>query len=201
ATATIAATTKLPKAPSLSVDFDRQAATVVRGAQFPVSGTVATSAGRGVPADFTLAVTDPAGRVLGTQDVTAAGDGTFATTVPGSITRGLPQTGDATHLAVRALDASYDGRSVDDAGAGAVAVEAAATDLEVENSFVSSVGWVKPGETYPSRIIVRNPTAAPVTGATVLITAPQGTTLTDASGPGSHPVTDQQILWSLPPVP
>ncbi len=29
--------------------------------------------------------------------------------------------------------------------------------LLVENSFVSSVGWVKPGETYPSRILLTNP--------------------------------------------
>ena len=191
----------LPKAPPLSVDFARQSATVVRGAQFSVSGTVATAAGRGVPASFTLAVTDATGRVLGTQAVTAAGDGTFATTVPGRISRGLPRTGDATHLAVRALDVSYDGRTVDDAGAGDVAVQAASTDLEVENSFVSSVGWVKPGETYPSRIIVRNPTASPVNGATVTITAPQGTTFTDASGPGGHPLTARQVVWSLPAVP
>ena len=32
--------------------------------------------------------------------------------------------------------------------------------LEVENSFVSAVGWVKPGDSYPSRIIVRNPAPA-----------------------------------------
>src|SRR5687768_7962706 len=51
--------------------------------------------------------------------------------------------------------------------------------LEVENSFVSSVGWVKPGDAYPSRIIVTNPadpavaTNLPVAGATVTVTAPE----------------------------
>ena len=29
--------------------------------------------------------------------------------------------------------------------------------LQIQNSFVSSVGWVKPGEKYPSRIILTNP--------------------------------------------
>ncbi|HEU5036114.1 MAG TPA: PKD domain-containing protein [Nocardioides sp.] len=191
----------LPKAPPLAVDFDRQEATVVRGARFPVSGTVSTAAGRGVPADLTLAVTDATGRVLGTQDVTAAGDGTFATTVPGTITRRLPRTDEAVHLAVRATDVSYDGTQVDDAGAGAVTLQAAADGLAIQNSFVSSVGWVKPGETYPSRIIVTNPTAAPVAGAVVTITAPRGSTLVDASGPGTHPVAAHEITWTLPPVP
>lgn len=190
-----------PSAPPLSVDFDGQAATVVRGAQFPVSGTVLTAADHGVPASFTLAVTDATGRVLGTQDVTAAGDGTFATTVPGGITRSLPRGGDAAHLAVRALDVSYAGTRVADAGAGDVAVQAATTALTVENSFVSSVGWVKPGESYPSRIIVRNPTATPVDGATVTVTAPQGSTITGASGPGTHPFSAHQVAWTLPTVP
>lgn len=34
--------------------------------------------------------------------------------------------------------------------------EATLGGLAVENSFVSSVGWVKPGETYPSRILLTN---------------------------------------------
>ncbi|HEY0952348.1 PKD domain-containing protein [Nocardioides sp.] len=195
---------------ALSVTFDRQSATIERGARFRVSGTVTTlrqtsvtavpEAGRGVPASFTLAVTDAAGRVLGTQEVTAAGDGTFATMVPGTITAGLADA-DVLHLGLRAVDATYDDHRAADAGAGSVAISAAATGLQVENSFVSAVGWVKPGETYPSRIIVRNPTAAPITGATVTITAPAGTSIVAASGPGTHPVTGDSIVWTLPPVP
>ncbi len=46
----------------------------------------------------------------------------------------------------------------------------------LENDFVSSTGWVKPGETYPFTITV----TGPVTGATVTLTAPPGTTI---SGP------------------
>nr|WP_028637868.1 PKD domain-containing protein [Nocardioides sp. URHA0032] len=192
---------RVPAAPALSVAFDGQAATIVRGAQFPVSGTVVTAAEKGVPASFTLAVTDASGQVLATQEVTAAGDGSFATTVPGKVTSALPRTGEATHLAVRALDAEYADRRVADAGAGDVAVQASSDDLQVEDSFVSSVGWVKPGETYPSRIIVRNPAALPVTGASVTVTAPEGTSFVDASGPGTHPVSPRSVTWTLPPVP
>ena len=118
---------RLPKAPALSVDFDGQDATVLRGARFTVSGTVESAAGDGVPADLTLAVTDATGTVLGTQDVTAASDGTFSTSVPGTVSKGLPAG--AQQLGVRALDVTYDGRTVADGGAQAVEIAPAATGL------------------------------------------------------------------------
>ena len=43
--------------------------------------------------------------------------------------------------------------------------------------FVSSMGWVKPGETYPFTLRVINYGATPLTGAQVTLTAPDGTTL------------------------
>ncbi len=212
ASAPAAAPTPRPiGAHALSVTFDRQSATIERGARFRVSGTVTTlrqtsltavpTTGAGVPASFTLAVTDATGRVLGTQDVTAADDGTFATMVPGAITTGLPRSADALRLGLRAVDATYDDHAAADAGAGAVVVRAAATGLQIENSFVSAVGWVKPGETYPSRIIVTNPTAAPVLNATVTVTAPAGTSIVGASGPGTHPFTASDLAWTIPSVP
>ncbi|MBZ5738169.1 PKD domain-containing protein [Nocardioides mangrovi] len=185
--------------PALAVAFDGQDATVLRGARFTVAGTVADAQGRGVPADLTLAVSDATGRVLGTQAVTAADDGTFSTSVPGAVSTHLARTTD--QLAVRAVDVSYQGDAIDDAGAQAVELAAADAGLTVEDSFVSSVGWVKPGEVYPSRIIVRNSDAAPVTGATVTVTAPTGTRFTGASGPGTHPVTADTITWTIPTVP
>ncbi|MDN4172297.1 immune inhibitor A [Nocardioides sp. SOB77] len=188
----------------LTVDFDGQDATVVRGAQLTVSGRVATvaqtagsrvaRADEGVPASFTVAVTGPDGAVLATQDVTAADDGSFSTTVPASVTRDLPGT-DETVLGVRALDATYDGFSAEDAGATAVEVLPRATRLRLENSFVSSVGWVKPGERYPSRVIVRNPGRAAVAGGTVTVRAPRGTTFRAAAGPGSRTLRATTITW------
>ena len=69
--------------------------------------------------------------------------------------------------------------------------------LEVENSFVSAVGWVKPGETYPSRIIVRNTSALAVTGTTITVAAPAGSTILKA---GSATVDGGSYDWSVGPL-
>ena len=66
--------------------------------------------------------------------------------------------------------------------------------LEVENSFVSAVGWVKPGETYPSRIIVRNTTQLPVVGASIAVAAPAGSTILKA---GTTAVNGPSYTWSV----
>ncbi|HEX5860832.1 MAG TPA: PKD domain-containing protein [Nocardioides sp.] len=71
-----------------------------------------------------------------------------------------------------------------------------ADGLTIENSFVSSQGWVKPGDEYPSRILLGNETGSTISGATVTITAPRGTTFLDARGPGDHPVTADQVVWT-----
>ncbi len=204
--APITATAPEQGAPELTAELDPQDATVVRGERFGVSGTIREvgadgRAGEGVASTFTLAVTDATGRVLGTQDITTAEDGSFSTMVPGGTTARLPRSGPATTIGVRAVDAQAGDLTADDAGAGAVVVSAAATGLEIENSFVSSVGWVKPGETYPSRIIVTNPTAAPVPGASVTVSAPEGTSFVSAAGPGTETVTDDTVTWTLDPVP
>lgn len=76
----------------------------------------------------------------------------------------------------------------------AIVSEGAVGGLEVENSFVSAVGWVKPGETYPSRIIVRNTSALPVADATVALTAPEGSTILSA---GTTPVGASSHTWTV----
>ena len=58
----------------------------------------------------------------------------------------------------------------------------------LENHFVSSKGWVKPGETYPFTLRVLNYGATPLTGARVTVTAPDGTSF-DA------------VDWAVPTVP
>src|SRR5690348_1561435 len=52
-----------------------------------------------------------------------------------------------------------------------------ASAATIENDFVSSRGWVKPGETYPFTIKV----TGPVTDGTVTLSPPDGTTLTGAT--------------------
>src|SRR3954447_24736324 len=60
---------------------------------------------------------------------------------------------------------------------GFLAVASPAAGATLENDFVSSRGWVKPGETYPFTIKV----TGPVTGATVTLTPPDGTTIAGAT--------------------
>jgi hypothetical protein len=86
-------------------------------------------------------------------------------------------------------------------GAASAPTVDATPGLQLENSFVSAKGWVKPDETYPSRIIVTNPAAVPSGPATVTVDAPVGTTFTDARGAGSPGVTPTQITWTVPSVP
>ncbi|GAW48077.1 MULTISPECIES: PKD domain-containing protein [unclassified Nocardioides] len=72
--------------------------------------------------------------------------------------------------------------------------------LQVENSFVSSVGWVKPGDTYPSRIIVSNTTDLPVAGASVVVTAPEGSTITGAGSGATISGGGTTVTWAVPAV-
>src|SRR5688572_681406 len=67
--------------------------------------------------------------------------------------------------------------------------------LQVENSFVSSVGWVKPGQSYPSRMLLTNTRSQPVS-ADVTVTAPVGTTFTDASGGAAIEDAGRTVTWS-----
>ncbi len=66
--------------------------------------------------------------------------------------------------------------------------------LQLENSFVSSVGWVKPGETYPSRLLVTNTGSAPLSGVIVTATSPEGTAFTAAPG---AVVSEDRLTWSV----
>ena len=68
--------------------------------------------------------------------------------------------------------------------------------LTVENSFVSSVGWVKPGDTYPSRILLTNTGDASVTGVTVTVTAPVGTKFTQAGLGATISPSGSQVTWA-----
>ncbi|MAS55881.1 MAG: hypothetical protein CMJ44_14890 [Pimelobacter sp.] len=199
----------------LSVDFDEAASSVRSGVSFEVSGTVRrasdvlaaarqslpTAPVAGVAASFTLALVAPDGTVLATQDVVTDDDGAFRTTVPGAATRDLDDSAALT-LGLRAIRASdIDGRTTADAGAAPVLL-ASAGGLDLTNSFVSSVGWVKPGETYPSTITVSNPAATPVAGAVVDVSVPTGTTFESAKpSAGTRTISATEVVWTIPSVP
>jgi hypothetical protein len=190
----------------LTVSFDRLDE-VAPGEDLAVSGSVAQVTqgalglpGAGVPASFTLELVDATGRVLATQDVTAARDGSFEATVPAGLLDRVDASSGAVNLAVRAVDASYAGFQAEDAGARAVTVASRATGLTLRNSFVSSVGWVKPGERYPSTLTVTNPTKGTLAGGTVTVQAPKGTAFVKSSGPGSHRTSARSISWQVPSI-
>jgi M6 family metalloprotease-like protein len=79
--------------------------------------------------------------------------------------------------------------------------------LTMENSFVSAVGWVKPGETYPSRIILENASDQPASNVKVVVDNAAGMTFTKAlptgaagSG-GTATVEPDQVVWTVGTVP
>jgi M6 family metalloprotease-like protein len=84
----------------------------------------------------------------------------------------------------------------------AAAVTADSSGLQLENSFVSALGWVKPGEAYPSRIILKNTASSPSGPATVTVSTPTGTSITNAhSTSGSASYTADSATWTVPSVP
>jgi len=159
------------------------------GDEIPLSGriyeqrSVATSTQKtGVPATFRLRLTDAAGDVKGTTEpITAAGDGAIDTTLPGAFTAGLKPTRATSYretLRIQIVDATADGGwAADGDPVGTATVSATPTEPVLENSFVSSLGWVKPGDAYPFTIRVKNFQPQPVAGARVTIQAPDGTTV------------------------
>ena len=138
-----------------------------------VTGRLVDRKDRAVGGTVTLGVYDAGGTELGRlPDVRTAPDGTFRATVPTSVTKNVRPTRFTKYrelLTVRAIDARAGKTRAAKAGAASILVAAAVPGIELENNFTSAVGWVKPGETYPFRVIVRNYDAA---DAGVVVTVP-----------------------------
>ena len=193
------------------------------GEAIPVSGEVykydpeANLADIGVPgqeaapgAKFDLKLVTPDGAETQVENITAGDDGTFQTTIPGSATAGVtagPKTNYQVTLGIAAVNATYTDPSTGKwaakrAGSGAVTLQTPPKELLLDNSFVSAVGWVKPGATYPSRIFVRNLTDRAFSGAKVVAKAPAGTTFRQVSpsagaGTASISADGKTITWNL----
>ena len=94
-----------------------------------------------------------------------------------------------------------------------VATQAAAQDklpstaelagLTVENAFVSSTGWVKPGDSYPSRMVLTNAGEADVRDVVVTLADRRGMSWTGVKAPAGSTggVTDGAVRWTVPSVP
>ena len=168
------------------------------GDELPIHGkvfqlrSVGTDTQRsGVAAQFRLRIVGADGEPTAPPfgPFTAAADGTVDETLPASATAALKPTR-ATNwretVRIELLGAGFedDGplgsgfwAAPDGEPAGSAAIAAVPDEPVLENSFVSSKGWVKPGETYPFTVRVRNFTGAPFEDLSVTVSVPDGTTL------------------------
>jgi immune inhibitor A len=166
-----------------------------------------------VPASVKLQVRAPSGEVRGPYGpFTADAQGRFSGTLPASATAGLTATPDTNFkktLAIEAVDATYSDPVTGQwssrlAGSGALPLVVQPDTLLIHNSFVSPVGWVKPGESYPFRVMVRNYTDSAATNAVVTIPAADGTTFTDVAPQDpttTATISGGTITWNLGTVP
>ncbi len=182
----------------------------VNGNVHELDATANTGATKtGVPATFDLRLVMADGTVLGSVDgVTAEENGDFSKTIPGTFTKDLKagaESGYQLTLAAEAVNAKYQDPDQGEfaaqrAGAGSVPISTPPTGLIVENSFVSAVGWVKPGDTYPSRVFVRNLTDRAFNDVSVTVAAAPSSRFTQTS-PGSPAATistdKKTITWTI----
>ncbi len=134
-------------------------------------------------------------------DVVARPDGVFTAQVPGALTKGLAPGVHA--LTVHAAPAA----GLDRAEATAATFAVVATvdgEAVLRHQFVSSTGWVKPGQDFPLTSHVLNTAPEPLTDVTVTVAAPGSVTFTGAEalgGVGTVDVTPTTVTWTIPSVP
>jgi immune inhibitor A len=170
---------------------------------------------RDVAGTYSLRVVTPTGAVRGPYGPFTAnrgGAGRIAELLPPSATAGLAGTADTgyeTTVALQIVDASSSSlttgawRATADT-AGFVTLSTPPADLVLENTFVSSVGWVKPGDAYPFRVFVKNYGWTERTGAVVNLPAADGmrfSLATPVTGSGTATVSGSAITWNVGTVP
>jgi len=159
-------------------------------------------------AKFDLVLVSPDGKETQIKNVDTDSSGHFEAEIPEEATKDItagPETNYEISLGVAAVNATYEEAGTGKwfarrAGSGAVTFRVPPTGLILENSFVSALGWVKPGEGYPSRVFVRNFTDKTFNNVKVEVTAPTSTTIRQAdpgadSGTAEH--TRQRIIWNV----
>jgi immune inhibitor A len=112
-------------------------------------------------------------RDLGTVEADATGH--FAAFVPAAATADYvppSRLGQPVALAVDALAADADASRA--AGSASIPVVTTSKGLRLQNSFVSSVGWVQPGQRYPFLVRVLNPSAKKHTRVKVTLRSVSG---------------------------
>lgn len=168
----------------------------------------------GVAATFSLSVVAPGGerRDVPGGPFTASSTGVANVAVPGSLTADLegdPDAGFELVIAVTAVEATYTDPSTgtwaaDEAGTAAVTLLDSPDRLSLRASYVSSVGWVKPGEGYPFRVFVTNAMTTAARNVSVTLAAPPSSTFIDATplnSSESATVGASTITWTIGTIP
>jgi immune inhibitor A len=211
----------------LGVDFAAAKAVVKPGEAIDFSGTVSeldsvtccVDNTTPVPATVRVKLVKPDGtQVGGSVTATADSNGKFAGAFPGSATAAIQPGADSDYKLKLGLEATatYDdttpfvSASVPPApstsgawsgsGSAPVTLRASAPALQLENSFVSSTGWVKPGESYPFRLILTNSTDEWQDNVAITVPAPSGVVFKSARAlkkAGTVTVTASSISWKL----
>ena len=183
------------------------------GEAVPVSGTLtaldASRSGvqaRPTPGSVSLQLRTPDGKVRGPFGPYRTDEsGAFSAVLPGAATRGLRGTAASGHRVVAAVEvaqAEAGGRKASAEGVAAFALADPPTGLELENSFVTSVGWVKPGATYPFRVFVRNYEAGAKSDAAVTIPPVDGMRFMQVTTTaGSAAIVGGEVQWTIGSVP
>lgn len=157
-----------------------------------------------LPSTYKVRVTNEDHTVFRTFGPFRSLDGSVDVTLPGSATEGVTPTSWTDHavdLAVSVFDVTplTGGRALPGvAGATAATVSTPTSGLSLVNDFTSHLGWVKPGDTFPLRLFVRNATATARSGAVVTLRGVDGMTLTTArDGAREVSVAGNRLTWSV----
>jgi immune inhibitor A len=202
-----------------SIAAETRAAGYQPGQEIPLAGhlytqdTVASDTIKtDVAATYDLYVVTPTGR-RGPFSATANASGVagqIAQTLPGEATAGLtagPETNHRLTVGLEIENARYTHPATGEWAGGAVpagnvTLTVPPPGLVLENTFVSAVGWVKPGETYPFRIFVKNFDDVARSGAVVTVPPVDGTTFTRVTpDAGSATIENGMIDWNVGDVP
>lgn len=156
-----------------------------------------------------LQVRTPSGDVRGPfGPFQTSSNGRFQVRLPASATDGIvgrPEHGYKAVAALEAIRLAYDGMSVTERSARTgILLAAAPKGLTLENSFVSSVGWVKPGNPYTFRVFVRNFAKKAFRRARVRIPRVKGAKFTrvlPAGRSGRARIRRGTVRWNIGKVP
>ncbi len=141
-----------------------------------------------------LQVLVPGGAVRGPYGPYAVSGKRLRAKLPAAATARLGR--DVRDLAVAVLPAGATRTRRDAPAAGRIDVPSPTTGLTLTNSFVSAKGWVKPGETFPLTVTVRNDADLPADGGTVTIPPVAGMSFTKVEDGGAT-IDGGTVKWAV----